>query len=419
MSLPPVHSSACSNVHSDLDVGLDSGMMMGYSLYSAMSLQMFWSKAPATVDTPMSTVGRTASTVDRRSFWNGTSCANGTLWCWSSDSRDLHTRPFESTKKQWRSASSIGMPARLHRYDAISCAMPVPASPAPRNTMRWPNSTPSCPEPRSPASTAASVIAAVPWMSSLKQHCFPRYVSILKLHDAMAKHVVHRRHELAHECVVSVARQALIPYALVPGRVEQLLADGQAASRVDTGSGGVERDLAFGDPHAVGAQVAEPEDALAIGDNDDTNALLRQRPQRLCDVPTVLVTTQVHAVELHRQLVVLLAGLAHSGGVDERQNLLLVPHQQAVKLAWRAFMHIPHKQVLLDGRFTVQLTQAVHCGKSCSLAVVYTWQGDQNKVRIKPATCNLEYLTLGGVWAQLHTMAAFPAAPCSKPVCLI
>ena len=61
------------------------------------------------------------------------------------------------------------MPERRCRLYAMSWPMPVPASPAPRNMMRCPGS--SRPEPRSAANTVARVMEAVPWMSSLKQHC--------------------------------------------------------------------------------------------------------------------------------------------------------------------------------------------------------------------------------------------------------
>jgi hypothetical protein len=38
---------------------------------------------------------------------------------------------------------------------------------------------------------------------------------------------------------------------------------------VHAGAGGVERELADRDAHAVGAEIAETEDALAVGDDDD------------------------------------------------------------------------------------------------------------------------------------------------------
>ena len=53
------------------------------------------------------------------------------------------------------------------------------------------------------------------------------------------------------------------------------------------GAGRVERELADGDAHAVRAEVAEPEDALAVGDDDDARAV-RPVPQHLGDAPAVV-----------------------------------------------------------------------------------------------------------------------------------
>lgn len=54
---PRVAATAASKVHSLLDVGLLSGMMMGRGFSSAMACSTSPEKAPATVLTPMSTVG--------------------------------------------------------------------------------------------------------------------------------------------------------------------------------------------------------------------------------------------------------------------------------------------------------------------------------------------------------------------------
>ncbi len=43
-----------------------------------------------------------------------------------------------------------------------------------------------------------------------------------------------------------------------------------------SGARGVERELADRDAHAVRAEIAEPEDALAVGDDDDRGLLYGQ-----------------------------------------------------------------------------------------------------------------------------------------------
>ena len=46
---------------------------------------------------------------------------------------------------------------------------------------------------------------------------------------------------------------------------------GRHALGIDAGAGGVERQLADRDAHAVGAEIAEAEDPLAVGDDDDAD----------------------------------------------------------------------------------------------------------------------------------------------------
>ena len=45
--------------------------------------------------------------------------------------------------------------------------------------------------------------------------------------------------------------------------------DRQRRRRVDTAHGGVQRELADRDAHATDTEIAEPENALAVGDDDD------------------------------------------------------------------------------------------------------------------------------------------------------
>ena len=51
--------------------------------------------------------------------------------------------------------------------------------------------------------------------------------------------------------------------------------DGQALVRLDAGQGRVEGQLADGDAHAVGAQVAQAQNALAVRHHDGAHVVLR------------------------------------------------------------------------------------------------------------------------------------------------
>src|SRR6478672_13483142 len=96
----------------------------------------------------------------------------------------------------------------------------------------------------------ASATPAVPWMSSEGEILF-------------AAHAV-----LAQALVKRIIEQDLV----VGANVED---DGQTVLRRHAGAGGVERELADGDAHAAGAKIAETEDALAVGDDDETHVLFR------------------------------------------------------------------------------------------------------------------------------------------------
>jgi hypothetical protein len=68
--------------------------------------------------------------------------------------------------------------------------------------------------------------------------------------------------------VERVVEQALI----VGADVED---DGQAELRRHAGAGGIEREFAERDAHPSGAEIAETEDALAVGNDDEPHVLFR------------------------------------------------------------------------------------------------------------------------------------------------
>ena len=103
---------------------------------------------------------------------------------------------------------------------------------------------------------------------------------ILELDQHAGKSRARRGHELVDELVIGRAGQALLAKADVIGVVEKLLVvgadvehDRQAKLGMNAGAGGIERELADRDAHAVGAEVAEPEDALAVGHDDQLGAI--------------------------------------------------------------------------------------------------------------------------------------------------
>jgi hypothetical protein len=80
-TLPLVQVKASSAVHSALDVGLDSGKMMGRSLSLLISSTTSLLNILATVLTPMIAVGFSFLTQSAKSRTSSCSCAYGILWC--------------------------------------------------------------------------------------------------------------------------------------------------------------------------------------------------------------------------------------------------------------------------------------------------------------------------------------------------
>ncbi len=124
---------------------------------------------------------------------------------------------------------------------------------------------------------------------------------VLEVDAAEWEHLLHRRHELVYEGVQFFGRGARPPQSEVERVVEVRLVIGagvevhrQQALRRNAGRRGVQLQLADGDAHAVGAQVAQAEDAAAVRHADDAHVLDRPVAQHLLDVPLAR-DRQVHA----------------------------------------------------------------------------------------------------------------------------
>ncbi len=99
---------------------------------------------------------------------------------------------------------------------------------------------------------------------------------ILELDHDAGEGLARRGDEFVDELVIGGTAQAPLAHADIVGVVQQRLVVGadiqhhrQAELRMDAGAGGIERQLADRNTHAVGAEVAEAEDALAVGDDDE------------------------------------------------------------------------------------------------------------------------------------------------------
>ena len=142
--------------------------------------------------------------------------------------------------------------------------------------------------------------------------------------------------ELLHQGVVDFARGAALVQAEVQRVVQQRLVVGadvdqhrQTLRGVEPRTRGVEGELSNGNAHAVGPEIAQAQNALAIGHNDHADVPARPVAQHPGNVPHVLLRN-IHAVRTPENLPKLLARQAHGGRVDQGHHLFDEPGHDMV-----------------------------------------------------------------------------------------
>ena len=177
---------------------------------------------------------------------------------------------------------------------------------------------------------------------------------VFELDERVGVLLLHRSHELFDEREVALACDALARISEVEHVVANLLVvgayvehHGEAVLRRYAGTGAVERELADGDAHAVGAEVAQAEDALPVGHDDDADVLLAPVVEDLRD-PALVVGRDEEALRLARDVRELFARFAHGRRVDQRQNLFDVVDHGAVEEMLVALLQGRQRHVPVD-----------------------------------------------------------------------
>ena len=125
-------------------------------------------------------------------------------------------------------------------------------------------------------------------------------------------------------------------------------------------AGGVQGELADRDAHAVRAEIAEAEDALAVGDDDDADVAMGPILQDLPDSPAIL-EGNIEPARAAENVAVLLAALAHRRGVDDGHHLVEVVHDHPVEQVLVAVLQRDQIDILLDvGGFAANVFQHPH-----------------------------------------------------------
>ena len=150
---------------------------------------------------------------------------------------------------------------------------------------------------------------------------------VLELDDHARKHLLCGGHEFVHELVVDLAAHPALAQAHVKRIGEQRAVVGTHVDRhreaergMYAGARGVERELADGYAHPVRAEIAETQNALAVGDHDEAGAM-RPVAQHFRDVSAVVRGDENAARPLENHAV-LLAREAHAGRIDDGLHLV-------------------------------------------------------------------------------------------------
>ena len=176
---------------------------------------------------------------------------------------------------------------------------------------------------------------------------------VFELDDHARKHFLRGGHEFFHQVVVGLAAQPALALAHVKRIDQQFAVVGagvyhyrQAQRRMHAGASRIESELADRDAHAVGAQITETQDALAVGDDDESGAM-RPVAQHFSDVPAVVRRDEdaARALKYHTEL---LAREADAGRVDDGLHLVDVIDDDAEKQRLVAVVQRIQRDVFLE-----------------------------------------------------------------------
>ena len=161
---------------------------------------------------------------------------------------------------------------------------------------------------------------------------------ILELQHRRRKHLGDRSDELVYQRVILDApepplREADIErivakFGVLGAHIEH---HGEGAAGVDARTRGVERQLADGNAHPVGTEIAEAEDTLTIRNHDDGDFLHRGPVAEESTDATPVAGAQVHAARPAKDVGEALACFPHRGRIQDRQHLGHVIHHRAVE----------------------------------------------------------------------------------------
>src|ERR1700730_3342641 len=150
---------------------------------------------------------------------------------------------------------------------------------------------------------------------------------ILELDQHARERLWCSRNEFVNELVIRRAAYAFLAQADIVGIVQQRFVVGAHIQHhrktklwMYSGTGGIKRELPDRNAHTVGAEIAEAQDALAVGHHDELHRI-RPVAQKFGDTPTIVGSNE-QATRPLEDVAEPLAGKAYRRGIDERLDFI-------------------------------------------------------------------------------------------------
>ena len=187
---------------------------------------------------------------------------------------------------------------------------------------------------------------------------------ILPLQQYVRPPLRHRAHEGLDELVIVVPAHALMPPAHVK-RVGKALSiigphiehDRQGGGRMQPATRRVERKLANGDTHSSRALIAQPQDPLAVSDDNGVHVIEARIGQDPLD-PVLVRDAQKQPTRLAECLAEFLTALPYHRGVDHRQHAREIADQYGIEKSFVAVLKPAQKDVAR--KIAGQLAERLH-----------------------------------------------------------
>ena len=176
------------------------------------------------------------------------------------------------------------------------------------------------------------------------------------------------RHKFINQRIILCAAQTPLRQANVKRIVQQFFVfradvqgDGQRSGGIDARAGGVERQLAYGNAHPVDAQIAQTQNALAVGDHNHFYVIMGPVGNNFGDAPFVL-SGDVEAAGAAENVGIFLTRLANGGCVDDGHHIFQIVHHQPVKQGFVAVFQANEVNIFfhIAGFFAVIFQRTLH-----------------------------------------------------------